>query len=361
MKRTALYDEHVKLGGKIVEFAGWELPVQYGSIIKEHLATRNAAGLFDISHMGELSIQGPGASEFLQKVLPTRLNKIEPNKAMYSCLCNQQGGVIDDLFVYMISQESFLLVVNAANIEKNINWLNEHKSQHVSITDKSDTLSKIDIQGPRSRDILQKVLSGDFLDGLNRFSFGNIEYNSTDLMVSNSGYTGEIGYELYVPNENAVKLWRELLEAGSDFGIKPAGLGARDSLRIESCLSLYGHELTDDITPIEAGLRWLISSKEAYIGSDVLSQQKAEGVPRELIAFELTAKGVPREGYRIEKDSVDLGYVTSGIYSPLFEKGIGLALVQSGQISIGDTISVIIRKKPVPAAVVKRPFYQYKA
>ena len=360
MKRTALYKEHQKLGAKLVDFAGWELPVQYGSIIKEHLATRNAAGLFDISHMGELLVRGSGSTAFLQKVLPTRLNKIEPGKAMYSCLCNEKGGVIDDLFVYMISPELYLLVVNAANIETNLVWLNKHKSNQVEIEDLSDILSKIDIQGPKSKTILEKVISDGTPEGLGRFSFRYTKYDNTDLMVSNSGYTGETGYELYVTNSKAAQLWQQLLEVGSDLGLKPAGLGARDSLRIESCYSLYGHELTDDITPIEAGLKWLISSKEPYIGSNVLSQQKAEGATRELIAFELMVKGIPREGYRIEADGADIGYVTSNIYSPMFEKRIGMALVESGTLSIGDAVSIIIRKKTVPGVVVKRPFYEYK-
>ena len=361
MKRTVLYDEHVKLGGKIVEFAGWELPVRYGSIITEHLATRNAAGLFDISHMGEFFLQGKGAVQLLQTVLPTRLNKIEPNKAMYSCLCNPQGGVIDDLFVYMISPESFMLVVNAANIEKDFNRLKKYQNSDVEIFDKSDEMSKIDIQGPASKDILGKVITDGTVEGLDRFSFQYTQYENSELMVSNSGYTGEVGFELYVDNEKSAKLWQDLLEAGKDMGIEPAGLGARDSLRIESCYSLYGHELTDEITPIEAGLRWLISSKEPYIASDILATQKSEGAPRELIAFELTEKGIPREGYRIEKDDTDIGYVTSGIYSPLLEKGIAMALVKTGSLAMGDPLSIVIRKKRVTGVVVKRPFYAYKA
>ncbi len=343
----------------MVEFAGWELPVMYTSIVEEHMATRKAAGLFDISHMGEFRITGKDAAALLARVIPTRLSKLEPAKAMYSGLPTEKGGLIDDLFIYMVNEEEFFIVVNASNTERDLACFKEKAEGDVTIEDLSDGLAKIDLQGPKSLEVLQKVISDEKLVSLKRFYFFDTTFNGADLRVSNTGYTGEAGYELYIRNSDAPALWSALLAAGEPDGLKACGLGARDSLRIESCYSLYGHELSEEISPVEAGLGWIISSKEDYPGKELFEKQKREGAPRELICVEMTEKGIPREGYRLEKDGTDLGYITSGVFSPLFKKGIAMALVTAGSLSEGDELQVVIRNKKVAAKVVPRPFYQY--
>ncbi len=360
MKQTPLHEEHLKLGGKIVDFAGWELPVLYTSIIEEHLATRNDAGLFDISHMGEFRITGSDAASLLERSIPTRLSKLEKGKAMYSCLPTESGGLIDDLFIYMVSDEEYFIVVNASNSDRDFQLFSDNaEGLDVTIENLSDEVAKIDLQGPKSLDILRKVIDDRRLPDLERFFFFDMEYGASSLRISNTGYTGESGYELYVEKDAAAELWRAIIEAGEPLGLKPCGLGARDSLRIESCYSLYGHELSEEISPVEAGLRWIISSKEDYPGKAILEKQKTEGTDREMICIEMTGKGIPREGYRLEKDGTDIGYITSGVFSPLFKKGIAMALVSSGTAAEGDELQVAIRNKKVAAKVVPRPFYRY--
>ncbi len=359
MKRTALFEEHVKLGGRMVDFAGWELPVMYASIVEEHTAVRERAGLFDVSHMGEVLVRGPRAADFLARLIPTRLDKITPGKSMYSCFMNERGGVIDDLFVYMVSGEEYFLVINASTTEKDLAWMRAHSIDGAEIIDLSSGLSKIDIQGPLASVILPKVIADPFLSRLQRFSFFDTTFNGGRLRISRSGYTGEGGYELYFANETAPALWRALLDAGREDGIAPAGLGARDSLRLEACYSLYGHELTDEITPVEAGIGWIINSDSDYIGRSVAEPQKRAGAPRMMVCFELTGKGIPREGCRILKDGVDVGYATSAGFSPTFRKGIGMALVRAGSLNAGESIDVIIRDRAVSAIVAKRPLYPY--
>jgi aminomethyltransferase len=359
VERTALYSEHVRLRAKMVDFAGWELPVMYTSIIKEHLAAREHAALFDTSHMGEILVRGEGADKFLRRMIPTRMDKLEPNRTMYSCLCNERGGVIDDLFIYMISQNEYYLVVNASNIEKDEEWLRRNKLPDTEIINRSTETAKVDLQGPHSGEILARVIRDNKLNTLKRFSFLYTEFNNEMIMISRTGYTGEQGFELYLHNDNAENLWKSLIRAGEDSGLKAAGLGARDSLRIEACYSLYGHELSDDISPIEAGLSWIVSSDDDFIGRDALLKQKVKGAPREIVCIELVERGVPREGYRVEKNDEDIGHVTSGVFSPTFKKGIAMALVKSGVTVPGDSVSVIIRDKHVRASIVKRPFYAY--
>ena len=356
MKRTPLYREHRRLGAKIIDFAGWELPVMYTSIIEEHLATREHAALFDTSHMGEILIRGEGAGKFLRKLIPTNMNRLEEYRAMYSCLCSEQGGVIDDLFIYMISQNEYYLVVNASNIEKDLEWLRRNSMPGVEIVDRSPVTAKIDLQGPESEEMLTRIIGDKSLDSLKRFSFMHAEFNNEMIMISRTGYTGERGFELYLHSDSAENLWRSLLAAGET--IQAAGLGARDSLRIEACYSLYGHEISDEIGLVEAGLSWLISSEDDFIGREALIKQKVEGAPREIVCIEVS-RGIPREGYRIERDGEDIGYVTSGVFSPSFKRGIAMALVTRGAIAPGDSVSVIIRGKQVEASVVERPFYAY--
>ena len=360
MNRTPLYSEHINLRGKIVDFAGWELPVLYSSIIAEHTACRTAAALFDVSHMGEISVKGRDAAKFLRGMIPTSLDRLEPGRCMYSCLCGEHGGVLDDLFVYMITAEDFMLVVNAATIDKDLRWLTSHRSGDVDIENLSDTISKIDIQGPYSKQILMQVFPGSGVDELERFSFRIGEYASRPIIISHTGYTGETGYELYLHNECAVRLWREFLLKGKDFGLVPAGLGARDTLRLEACYSLYGHELSDAVTPAEAGIGWVVNSKDEFIGRDILFAQKRNGAQKKTVALELTGKGIPRENCQVTKNGEVIGTTTSGGYSPTFKKGIALARIGADAAAIGDEVEIVIRDKGVNAKVVKRPFYTYQ-
>jgi len=357
--KTALHDEHVKLGAKMVEFAGWDMPVMYTTVMDEHNATRTKAGLFDVSHMAEFRIKGPAADSFIRKMIPTKLDKIAPGKSMYSALCRDSGGVVDDIFVYMIGKNEYYMVSNAGTHEKDLSWLNEHLTAGVDIIDESSATAKLDLQGPASRGILSGIVDGSALGRLARFGFDYFSFEGAKMMVAQSGYTGEFGYELYISNEYAPSLWGALIENGAAAGLKPAGLGARDTLRLESCLSLYGHELGDSISLIESGLKWLVSSEDEYIGKKVLEKQANEGAPRAIVVFEATDKGVPRDGYEVFKDSKNIGYVTSGTFSPTFRKGIGMALVESSSLSLGDTFSILIRDKHVGARVVKRPLYKY--
>ena len=359
MNRTVLYNEHLNLKGKIVDFAGWELPVLYSSIIDEHTACRTCAALFDVSHMGEITVKGKDAEAFLRSVIPTSLDRIENNRCMYSCLCNEQGGIIDDIFVYRIDADDFLLVVNASTIDKDFRWLSSHRSGDVEIENISDSIAKIDLQGPISLQILNQVIADEKISSLERFDFIYSTYHSHPVIISHSGYTGETGYELYIDSKGAADLWRELLEKGKNFGIVPAGLGARDTLRLESCYSLYGHELSDTVTPIEAGIGWIVNSKDDYIAKDILVKQKKSGAPREIIALELIDKGIPREHFVVRKNGLEIGQTTSGGYSPTFKKGIALAMVKNGEAKIGDEVEIVIREKGIKAKVVKKPFYPY--
>ena len=357
--QTPLYNDHCKLDGKIVDFAGWDLPVMYTSIIDEHTATRTRAGLFDVSHMCEFRVSGSQAAAFLKKMIPTRLNKLEPHKSMYSVFCNEKGGIVDDLFVYMINDNEFYIVANAGTHEKDRDWLQENLVSGVTLDDESAGTAKIDLQGPRAREILQHVITDPALGSLKRFRFDFFTYGNKPVMISQSGYTGEFGYELYLPADIASSLWNSLLDAGQEQGLKPVGLGARDTLRLESCYSLYGHELTDDVSPIEAGLGWLVSSTEQYIGREALDKETEQGAQRELIAFELIDRGVPRDGQDVLSSDTVIGKVTSGTFSPTFKKGIGMALVDARTYNSGDNIFISIRGKNCAAKVVQRPFYQY--
>ena len=361
MKRTPIYEEHLKLGGRMVDFAGWELPVMYTSIVEEHTAVRNAAGLFDVSHMGEIIISGAGARAFLRKLIPTRLDKLARGRSMYSCFCNETGGVIDDLFIYMMDEERYYLVVNASTLDKDLAWLESHRMPGVNITNLSDDTAKIDLQGPRSREIAARVIGDERLATLGRFGFIETDYKGESCMVSQSGYTGEFGYEFYLPAGKGADLWRELLDAGRCAGILPCGLGSRDSLRLESCYSLYGHELTEEITPVEGGIGWIVSSEEEYVGKPALVEQKGNGAPRITVYFETVDRGIPREGCVIRKGGADIGKATSAGYSPTLKKGIGIARVASNTFRPGDGIEIIVRDRPLKARLVERPFYKYHA
>jgi aminomethyltransferase len=261
----------------------------------------------------------------------------------------------------MISEEDYMLVVNAANIDRDFDWMQKHRIDGVTLTDRSDEIAKLDLQGPKSRAILTSVISDAELQSLERFHFYFTEYMGAELIISNSGYTGEKGYELYIASPEAVELWRAILEAGSGHGLIPVGLGARDSLRIEACYSLYGHEINDSTTPVEGGIGWLLSSDRDYTAKEIVMAQKKAGAPREIVCLEMVERGIPREGYRIEQNGTDLGHVTSGVFSPLMKKGIAMGIVKKGAVKTGDEVSVVIRDKGVQAKIVQRPFYSYNA
>lgn len=359
MKKTPLYNTHLRSGGKMVEFAGYSLPVQYGSMIDEHLAVRGAAGLFDVSHMGEITVTGHNSRLFLSKLIPTSMDRLKPGRCMYTLFCNSKGGVIDDLFVLMIRENSYYLVVNASTVEKDHSWLISNIIDGVSVDNISDITSKIDIQGPSSLRILKKLFSAEKIDALNRFSFCFDEFSGSDVMISYSGYTGEPGFELFLGNEQAESLWERILFDGSEYGIMPAGLGARDTLRVEACLSLYGNEINDEINPYESNLGWLISSEDDYIGREALAEIKKNGPSHEQLCVELTGRGVPHHGFAVMYKDEVIGEVSSGIYSPTFKKGLALVRAVSNTVYPGNTVSVIIRNREVDGRIVPRPFYRF--
>ena len=355
-KKTALYNTHLKHGARIVNFAGWYMPVQYESIIKEHEAVRTYAGIFDISHMGEFLLEGKDVINFLQYIMINDLNLLEPSKGQYSCMCYENGAVVDDLVYYEETPERFRMIVNAINIEKDYHWLNEHIGElDIKITNLSTKRSRLAFQGPKVDEILQPIIDVD-LSQINRFYFARCNIKEYPVFIARTGYTGERGFEISFENEFAEKIWDELLNTGA----KPAGLGARDSLRLEACYSLYGHEISDSITPIEAGLSWLVKPKEGidYIGKDMLIKQKTEGTKRIIVGINLIDKGIIRENYKVIKNGTEIGFVTSGGYSPTLKKSIGLALVEKEYSDVGTKVKIEIRNKLLKGEIVSTPFYR---
>lgn len=358
LKRTPLYEDHVRLGANIVPFAGWEMPVYYSSVIDEHTATREKAGLFDTSHMGEFVITGPDSADFIDSLITNDLKKLEPGKAIYTVLPNDRGGCIDDLWVYMIAADNYFLCVNASTSDKDFAWIQSHAGgRNVKLVNLSDEYGMIALQGKIMPDVMAK-LAADAPPP--RFSFSEMKVAGIKCMVSRTGYTGEDGVELYVATSETSKMWNALLEAGGPLGLKPAGLGARDTLRLEACYSLYGHELNEDTTPIEAAISFSVAKeKDNYPGSAVIRKQIAEGVSRKVMAFELVERGVPREHYAAFVKGEKVGEVTSGCFSPSLKKGIGLVMLQSAYAKVGQDIDIEIRGKLYAGRVVKRPFIQF--
>jgi len=342
----------------MVAFNSWHLPVYYTNVMDEHTATREKAGLFDVCHMGEFIIQGPDSISFLQKLIVSNLNKIYPGQAMYSLMCYENGTTVDDIFVYQLKENEFMLVVNAGNIDKDFNWIKSHADKfNVEISNISEKTGKLDLQGPLAEKILKKLTTAELPK---RFHFIEADIIGIKTLVSRTGYTAEDGFELYLQSEETEKMWNKLLEAGKDEGLKPIGLGARDTLRIEACYSLYGHEINESITPIEAGLSWAVKpGKNDFIGKSILEKQKKEGTEKTLVAFEMLERGIAREHYEIFADDKNIGHVTSGTYSPTFKKSLGMALLKKEFSNIGNKINIKIRGKLYNAIVVKRPFYEY--
>ena len=362
-KRTALFSAHQKCGGKLIDFAGWELPVQYEGIIEEHEAVRNAAGMFDVSHMGEVNVVGPQAFEFVQNLVANDVAAIVDNQILYTHMCYPDGGVVDDLLVYKFDGEHFFLVINASNIDKDFAWMIENSANYkVTLTNESDKYSEIALQGPKAEEILQKLTESNLSDIKFFFLNRNIKIAGIDCLVSRTGYTGEDGFEIYTKGD-IEKIWFSILEAGANDGVKPCGLGCRDTLRFEAALPLYGNELSKDITPLEAGLGMFVKlAKENFIGKDALVKQKEEGLKRKLIGFEMKDRGIPRHGYEVAVDGNVIGVVTTGYMAPTVKKNIGLALIDAKYSELGTAIDIIIRNKPAKAEVISKKFYtkQYK-
>ncbi|MFX1487743.1 MAG: glycine cleavage system aminomethyltransferase GcvT [Promethearchaeota archaeon] len=355
-RKTPLYNVHKKLGARLVNFADWMMPVQYESIIKEHEAVRTNAGLFDISHMGEFLFNGIDIIPFLQYIMVNDLKLLEISKGQYSCMCYEDGTVVDDLFYYEERENLFRMIVNAANIEKDFQWLNDHiKTYKVEIQDISSERCRLAFQGPKSDELLQPLVNID-LSKIKRFYFAHCNLNDIPIFLARTGYTGERGFEMSFDKQYSETVWNTLISTGAS----PAGLGARDSLRLEACYSLYGHEISDKITPIEAGLNWLVKPKEGidYIGKKNLLHQKSEGTERVLVGLNLLDKGIIRESYKIYKSGNEIGYVTSGGYSPTLKKTIGLGLIKTQYSEIGTELEIEIRGKLLKGVIVSIPFYR---
>ncbi len=365
MNRTPLYEAHRAGGGKLVEFAGWEMPIQYSGVVDEYRSVRSRAGLFDVSHMGRLQVSGAGAVDFLQRMTTNDLARLPVGQSHYSMICNPDGGIKDDVFVYRLKDDECLLCVNASNREKIADWLRDHlaAAPRCTVRDRSGELAQLALQGPASRTILEKLgVAG--VTTLRPRQCLNTVLSGVSCLITRTGYTGELGYELYVPAHAAARVWNELLETGRPEGLKPAGLGARDLLRLEMAYLLYGNDIGEETTPIEAGVQWAVSfEKGDFVGRGRLAKQHAEGPTRRLVAFELLEKAVPRHGYKIlgRSGGAPIGEVTSGNFSPLLKKGIGLGYVPPTYATPGSTFLIDIRGKAVLAVVVRPPFYKRKA
>lgn len=359
LKSTALEQIHIALGAKMVPFAGYNMPVQYSGLRQEHAAVREGAGMFDVSHMGEFFVEGPDAIPFLQKVTSNDVSKLIPGKIQYSCFPNEQGGIVDDLLVYCFSEEHFLLVVNASNMDKDWNHLQNYTSGfEVELSNQSDDYSLLAVQGPKATEILQTLTQVN-LNEIRYYNFliGRIA-GIEEVIISATGYTGAGGFELYVPNEHAAKLWNSVIEAGEPYGLLPAGLGARDTLRLEMGMCLYGNDIDDTTSPLEAGLGWITKFSKDFISSQTFAKQKEEGLSKKLVGFEMIDRGIPRHGYEIAKNGKVVGRVTSGTASPSTGKNIGMGYVPIELSAEGSEFDVLIRNKSIKAQVVKLPFYK---
>ena len=360
LRKTPLNAVHRESGAKLVPFGGWEMPVEYSGLISEHLAVRRAAGLFDVSHMGEFEVEGPGALAFLQRVTANDVGKLKDGQAQYSALPMPNGAPVDDVIVYRRGGDRFLLVVNAANLEKDWAWLRGQGPDGCALADRSDAYALLALQGPEAPAILQPLTPLD-LAAVAYYHFGEAEVDGTPAIVARTGYTGEDGFELFVAPDRAEALWRRLVEAGRDRGLLPAGLGARDTLRLEARMCLYGNDMDETTTLVEAGLGWIVCldpAKGDYPGRGVLEEQKRSGPPRKLAGFEMTGRGIARHGYPVILGDAEAGTVTSGSYAPFLQKNIGLCYLPAGSAVPGTELDVEIRGKRVPARVVPTPFYK---
>ncbi|AEG61489.1 glycine cleavage system aminomethyltransferase GcvT [Desulforamulus ruminis] len=358
MKVTPLYNVHQRAGAKMVEFGGWLMPIQYEGILKEHQAVRTAAGLFDVSHMGEIEITGQEAASFIQRMITNDLTRLSPGGALYTPMCHPGGGTVDDLLVYRLEDHRYLLVVNASNVAKDYQWLKDHAPEGVKVTDVSESTVQLALQGPLALKILQKLTSVN-LSEIKYFYFVHGPVEGVPCLISRTGYTGEDGFELYFAAEQAEKVWQAILDAGVEEGVKPVGLGARDTLRFEACLALYGHELSDSISPLMAGLGWTVKfNKGEFVGRENLLKEKEAGISHKLVGLEMLDRGIPRQGYPVNREGREVGWITSGTFAPTLGKNLGLAYVLAQWAEIGSELDVVVRGKPLKARVVPKPFYK---
>jgi len=359
MTNTALSHIHEALGAKMVPFAGYNMPVSYEGVNAEHETVRNSVGVFDVSHMGEFLVLGPNALDLIQKVTSNDASKIVDLQAQYSCFPNETGGIVDDLIVYRLNAEKWLLVVNASNIEKDWNWINSQNTMNAELRNISEKYSLLAIQGPKAVEAMQALTSED-LSAISFYHFKVAEFAGIErVIISATGYTGSGGFEIYCKNSEVEQVWKKVFEAGKEFGIKPIGLAARDTLRLEMGYCLYGNDINDTTSPLEAGLGWITKFTKDFTNSKNLKLQKETGIKRRLIAFELNERGIPRQGYEIvDENGSKIGEVTSGTMSPSLNKGIGLGYVKVEFKNVGTQINIQIRKKVVPATIVKLPFYK---
>ena len=359
MKKTPLYDQHLALRGNVIDFGGWALPVEYTGILAEHQAVRTNAGLFDVSHMGEVTVKGPDAEKFIQKIVVNDISSMENQQIYYSPMCYPDGGVVDDLLVYKYNDQDYLLVVNASNTDKDFQWLQDNLSGEAAVVNVSDQYAELALQGPKAEMILQKLSDTD-LSQIKFFHFlPTVKLGGISALVSRTGYTGEDGFEIYLAPGDAPVVWQLILQAGHDQGLLPVGLGARDTLRFEAALPLYGQEISAEISPLEAGLGGFVKLDKAdFIGREALLQQKAAGIPRRRVGFEMIDRGIPRSHYPVEKAGKNIGFVTTGSYSPTLKKNIGLALISAAEAEMGGELEIIIRDKKLKAKIIPIPFYQ---
>jgi aminomethyltransferase len=357
MKDIALKESHVALGAKMVPFAGYNMPVQYSGVNEEHLTVRSGVGVFDVSHMGEFFLSGEKALDLIQKTCSNDTSKLFDGKVQYSCMPNGKGGIVDDLLIYRMTETEYMLVVNASNIEKDWNWIQSHNDMGVKMDNRSDEYSLLAVQGPKAADAMQSLTKVD-LSSMTYYTFEFGEFAGvSDVIISATGYTGAGGFEIYVKNENIQQVWNKVMEAGAAYGIKAIGLAARDTLRLEMGFCLYGNDIDDSTSPIEAGLGWITKFSKDFIDRELLEKQKAEGVSRKLVGFEMIDRGIPRQGYIIQdEDGNEIGNVTSGTMSPSLKIGIGMGYVKLPHNKLDNEIYIAVRNKSLKAKVVKVPF-----
>lgn len=363
LKRTPLYEMHIKYGGMIVDFGGWELPVRYKGKgdLEEHRTVREAVGLFDVSHMGEIRVKGPATLKFVDNLITNDVAGAEMNQVTYAQMCYPEGGIVDDLLAYKLSDEEFFLVVNASNSDKDFEWIRKQaEGWDCTVVNESAAWAEIAVQGPKAQELVQRLTDYN-LDELKFFyCMENVSIAGAKCVISRTGYTGEDGFEIYMRPEDAVNVWESAMKAGEDLGVSPCGLGSRDSLRFEACLPLYGHELSKDITPLEASLGYFVKlDKPSFIGKDALVAQKEKGLTRRQVGLELIDRGIPRNGYKVlSPEGAEIGWVTSGLPSPTLGKNLAMAQVAIAYAKVGTEIAVQIRDKAMKAVVVKTPFYK---
>lgn len=357
LKHTPFYAAHLKAGGQMIDFGGWELPVQYSGIIKEHMAVRTGAAIFDVSHMGEISVTGKGAKQSLQQIVVGNIEKLIPGRIMYSMMCQEDGGTIDDILIYMMNEENYFIVVNASNVEKDFAWISAHMEDADAINE-SDAYAQIAIQGPKAIDILSKVVPA--VKTLKQYHFiQNASMKGFNALISRTGYTGEDGAEIYLKVQDAEKVWELLMSMGEEEGLIPCGLGARDTLRFEAAMPLYGHELSATISPLAAGLSYFVHlDKPDFIGKDALVRQKNEGIKKVRVGLEMMDRGIAREGYAVFYEGENVGHITSGMYAPFLKQNLAMAMVDATLSIIGQELHVMVREKLLLAKVVALPFYK---